>query len=67
MILLGWAIAGYAALGLLFAIPFLIAGVDRLPRQTVSIPARLLLLPGSIVVWPVLIGAWRRARKEVRS
>lgn len=56
--------AGYAALGLAFALPFLVFGVSRVdPGARGAPPAfRLLILPGVVALWPVLLRLWIRPR-----
>ena len=60
--MLVWLLTGYALLGLGFALPFLrwgITRVDTAARGT-SLGFRLLLLPGSVALWPLLAWRWRR-------
>jgi hypothetical protein len=66
MILL-YAVVLYIIAGLLFAIPFLIKWVVIVDESTdgTSWPFRLLILPGCIVFWPVLLRKYLKARKEV--
>ncbi len=57
--------AGYALLGVLFAIPFLLRGaaaIDPAARQG-SRGFRLLILPGTVALWPVLAWKWQRVRE----
>ena len=56
---------GYLAIGLLFAILFAIEGVKRVDPVATgsSIWFRLLILPGSILLWPVLLTKWLKALK----
>ena len=56
-------IAGlYAAIGLLFALWFVTAGLARVDESArdASWGLRLLLLPGAVAFWPLL--AWRLLR-----
>ena len=59
---------GYAVVGGLVAVPFVLVGVDRLdPATRGAIAFRPLLLPGAVLLWPVVLGRWialerRRAR-----
>ena len=50
----------YAAIGLLFAIIFVILGVGRIDESAKGAPLffRLLILPGAAALWPVLLGRW---------
>lgn len=62
VVLLG---AIYAALGLLFAVYFVSAGVHRLDPLTRHAGAgfRLLILPGAALFWPLLLGRCLRVRQ----
>jgi hypothetical protein len=58
-----YAAAAYAALGLLVAIAFVSIGVTRVlePPRPVTLAGRLLIIPGSIVLWPYVLMQWLRA------
>ncbi|MBX9599842.1 MAG: hypothetical protein K2X35_02520 [Bryobacteraceae bacterium] len=61
-----WVVYGafaYAACGLVFAIAFLTRGVEQLDPQTrgTGIGFRLLLLPGTAALWPLLLSKWMRS------
>ena len=54
---------GYALAGLLFSLPFLLLGAGRIDpaaRQG-SRGFRLIILPGTVALWPILAWKWRRA------
>lgn len=53
------ALQGYAAAGLLFAVPFLAIGAARVDEHLAGSPraVRALILPGVVIFWPLL--AWR--------
>lgn len=55
-------LAAYCLLGLLFAIPFVIVGVGRIDPAARSAPwaFRLLILPGTVALWPLLAWRWLR-------
>lgn len=59
-----WAAATYLAAGAVFAVAFLGRAVERLdPRaKGAGVGFRIAILPGVVSLWPLLIGAWRRAR-----
>lgn len=60
----------YAALGVCVGVAFVARGVTRvLPGPaTVTIPARLLLFPGAVALWPVVLRRWLQAtRLEQRT
>jgi hypothetical protein len=52
----------YSGLGLLFAVPFVWAGVQRLDPEAKGsgIGFRLLILPGVAAFWPMFLYRWRR-------
>ena len=55
-----YAVGAYAALGLLVALIFASFGVTRVlePKRPVTIGARLLIVPGTIVLWPYVLKRW---------
>ena len=57
-----YGLEAYAALGLLFAAPFVAIGVQRIDPNAkgATFGFRLLILPGSIALWPVLMARWIR-------
>jgi len=50
----------YAALGLLFAVPFVARGIDRVDPAAAgaSWGFRLVVLPGVVALWPLLARRW---------
>jgi hypothetical protein len=56
--------ASYAALGFVFAVAFVTVGVERLdPAASHAGKAfRLIILPGAICFWPLLLRRWIRGR-----
>jgi len=56
----------YGGLGLLFAIPFVWFGVQRLDSeaQGSGIAFRLLILPGVAAFWPLFLRRWMRGVTE---
>ena len=68
MLSLGWialyAAALYIAVGLVVALAFLIVGVSRaLPEPIpVSLGARILFLPGSTILWPLVLARWLKGK-----
>ena len=59
--------SGYAALGLLFAIVFVTAGITRLDpvAKGSSIGFKLIILPGVAALWPVLLLRWMRKGRRI--
>ena len=51
----------YLALGVLFVIPFLMKGLNKIDEGTrgAGIGFRIIIIPGCIVFWPVLLKKWR--------
>jgi hypothetical protein len=58
-----YAIETYAGLGLIFAVPLVCVGVQRLDpaAQGSGIAFRLLILPGVTALWPIFVYRWRQA------
>lgn len=50
----------YGAIGFVFAIPFVVKGVQRLDEEAVGAGwgFRLLIVPGSMAFWPWLLKRW---------
>ncbi|MDX1477716.1 MAG: hypothetical protein R3301_08395 [Saprospiraceae bacterium] len=55
----------YLLIGVVFAVWFVVRGVTNVDPgvRGSSVVFRLLLLPGSVLLWPVLLGKWRKAKK----
>ena len=56
----------YLACGLVFAIPFALFGVTKVDPHAVhgSWGFRLLVIPGTMAFWPLLLRRWARGAKE---
>ncbi len=54
----------YIALGLLFAIPFITKGVSTIDdgAKGSSIGFRIIIIPGVIVFWPLLLRKWIKVK-----
>jgi hypothetical protein len=63
-ILLGLAL--YAAAGTVTALAFVSFGFSQVLPHPVpaTLGARILLLPGSIALWPYILLRWRKARRR---
>jgi hypothetical protein len=61
MVLL-YLLAAYGVVGIAVALLFVIVGVAQVQPMPVTIGARILLLPGAFVLWPVVVARWLKAR-----
>jgi hypothetical protein len=53
------ALAVYVVTGAVVAAAFAICGISRvMPHVPVTAGARLLLLPGAVALWPVILARW---------
>ena len=54
------ALGLYLALGVVFAVAFVAAGARRLDPQAAkgSLGFKLLILPGAVLLWPILLRRW---------
>jgi hypothetical protein len=61
-----YALALYVLLGVGVAVAFVLLGVTRILPQpaTVTIPARVLLFPGSVALWPIVVRRWLQAARS---
>ena len=61
-----YTLATYAGLGLVFAVPFVRLGVQRLDSEAEEsgVGFRLLILPGVAALWPMLFYRWGRGIVE---
>jgi hypothetical protein len=55
----------YAAIGLVFAVVFVFAGVGRIDESAKGAPLtfRLLIIPGVAALWPLMLMRWAGGRK----
>jgi hypothetical protein len=60
------AVALYLLCGFLFAIVFLIKGVSKIDEGAHggSIGFRIIIIPGTMVFWPLLLKKWIKAIKQ---
>ena len=56
-----YGLALYAACGLATALAFVSIGVTRVQPQSMSLGARILILPGAVALWPYVLMRWLRA------
>jgi hypothetical protein len=59
-------VALYLALGFLFMIPFIIKGINKIDEGAhgSSIGFRIIIIPGVIVFWIVLLNKWIKINKK---
>ena len=57
-----YGLALYAACGLVAALAFVTIGITRVQPQSVSLGARILILPGAVALWPYVLARWLASR-----
>jgi hypothetical protein len=59
-----WFLSAYTLAGLVFAAAFLTIGVARLDpaARTAGWAFRLMILPGCLALWPLLLNRWVRSQ-----
>jgi hypothetical protein len=64
--LLVLGLLSYAGLGFLFALAFVTLGVQRLDAEArgTGVGFRLIIIPGTIAFWPLLLRRWLRGVAE---
>jgi hypothetical protein len=62
--MVGVVLGGYGLVGLVFALAFVARGAARLDPAAhgMPLPARLLLIPGAALLWPLMLTKWLRRR-----
>jgi hypothetical protein len=58
--------AVYLALGVLFVIPFLMKGLNKIDEGAhgSTIGFKIIIIPGVIVFWPVLLSNWMKGKRN---
>jgi hypothetical protein len=61
-----FGLAAYLLCGLLVGLPFVLRGVDRVDdaARGAGLGFRLLILPGTVALWPLLLAKWLRASRQ---
>ena len=61
-----YIVAVYLAMGFLFMIPFIIKGINKIDEGAHggSIGFRIIIVPGVIVFWIVLLNKWIKAKHD---
>jgi hypothetical protein len=69
MIAIPLAILAYLVIGLIFAVPFAFVGAKKIDPAAVegSFCFRLLIIPGSVVFWPLLLKRWLKGEHPVEK
>ena len=62
-----WLLAFYAAIGAVTALAFVSFGVTRVQPAAMSLPARILILPGAAALWPYVLARWIKARSKASN
>lgn len=59
-------VIAYLLLGFVFAIPFIIKGVTKIDEGAHGAKwgFRIIIIPGTIVFWPLLLSKWLKATKQ---
>ena len=58
------ALALYATIGVVAALAFVSFGVTRVQPASVSLGARILILPGAAALWPYVLMRWLKAARQ---
>ncbi|MEZ6317834.1 MAG: hypothetical protein R3B49_03625 [Phycisphaerales bacterium] len=58
-------VGAYAAVGVVFAIAFVLVGVKRVDPVAAHAPVRVrvLFLPGAAALWPMMLAKWRASAR----
>ena len=62
-----WGVGLYLVIGLAVGVAFISRGVERVDAAVIgaSWAFRLLILPGSAALWPLIVRRWLQARRGV--
>jgi hypothetical protein len=59
------ALAAYALCGIVIGVAFVVMGLSQvMPHITVTPGARFVLLPGTVALWPLVLGRWVKSRRR---
>jgi hypothetical protein len=59
-----YALAFYVAIGLIVAVAFVSRGAQQITHSSLTVGARILLLPAATVLWPYVLGRWLKASRQ---
>lgn len=64
-----WALAAWAAIGVVFALAFTMIGAARVDPEarSGSLGFRVLIFPASVALWPLLLWRWTHTKGEAPS
>lgn len=64
-----WVIAGYLAAGIVFGAAFVLRGAAAIDHAAhgSGIGFKIVILPASVALWPVLLMKWMRAARLRRA
>jgi hypothetical protein len=62
-----YALGLYALLGLVTAVAFVSFGVTQVLPYSMTLGARILVLPGAAALWPYVLVRWLKSRKTARE
>ena len=57
-----YLLAAYVVVGIAAALAFVTIGIVQVQPMSVTVGARLLLLPGAFVLWPLVLARWLKSR-----
>jgi hypothetical protein len=57
-----YLLVAYVTVGSAVALAFVIVGVTQVQPMPVTVGARILLLPGAFVLWPLVVARWHKSR-----
>ena len=57
-----YLLAAYVVVGIAAALAFVTVGIVQVQPMSVTVGARLLLLPGAFVLWPLVLARWLKSR-----
>jgi hypothetical protein len=55
-------LTAYVGIGMAVALAFVTVGVVQVQPMSVTVGARILLLPGAFVLWPLVVARWIKSR-----
>jgi hypothetical protein len=56
-----YAVALYIAIGFISAVAFVTVGVTQVMHCSMTVGARILLLPGATLLWPLVLLRWSKS------